>query len=124
MGNEEGDKEEQDGQRQEAEVIGHRKARQAGNALAAFEVHIKRIVMSQYSTQEGPGLEQIYQIRIGFSENGSHDQHGNDALEGIGQKYDHARLCSQHPDGIGGAGVAAAVLTDVDALSHFSVEIG
>ena len=51
-----------------------------------------------------------------------HQQAGKDRLQEVPHKYQEARLFPHDPQRIGGAGIAAAILSDIDMV-HFSIEI-
>ena len=57
---------------------------------------------------------------MGFSKQGHAKQNRKDRLHNISKKYDQPRFCSQNPQGVGGTGIAAAVITDIDAV-HFAI---
>ena len=67
-------KEQQDGRRDEAPVIAERESCHNCYALAALEIHIEGIVMSQDNAGKSPGLQQIDCLRVGFSEQKTHEQ--------------------------------------------------
>ena len=96
-------------------MVGADKAGHAGNALAAPESHIEGIIMSQYAAREGVGLEQIGHLRVGPAEQvpGGHDR--ENALESIHEEDQDTSLCTQHTNGVGGPGIPASVITDIDS---------
>lgn len=90
--------------------------------LAALEAQIKRKVMSQYHTCPGINGQQRTDIPVGGAKQRLHQQHSRHAFQRVSQKGNGTGLFAQHPQGVGGTRVAAALGTDINTV-HFSVNI-
>ena len=92
-------------------------ARHDRDALAALEIHIERIVMSQDNTGKGPGLEQIDRFGVGFSKQKTHKQQSQKALDHISQKNNEAGFCAQYTHGICRSCISASVFADINSFA-------
>ena len=79
-------------------------------------MQIKREIVSENRTCRRIKLKQINLIRVGDAENQAADYNRQNTLDNIPRQHNQPRFCSKHPQGVGGAGVSASVLSDVDSV--------
>ena len=92
-------------------------SRHDGDTLAALEIHVEGIVMSQDNAGKGPGLEQIDRFGVGFPKQKAHKQKGQKALDHIAQKDDETGFCSQYTHCIRCSCISASIFADVDSFA-------
>ena len=72
--------------------------------------------MSENRTCRRIKLKQINLIRVGDAENQAADHNRQNTLDNIPRQHNQPRFRSEHPKGVCGAGVAAAVFPDIYSM--------
>ena len=78
--------------------------------------------MPQNNARRRIEAKQIYGVRMASPKEHPYDHYSYDTFQAVPGQHDHSRLCSQHPQGVGGAGIAAPVLPDVNSMG-LAIEI-
>ena len=79
-------------------------------------MHIKRIIVSHDASQGGIKLQNIDQFRVRFSKERGGQKQGCDDLQHVKQQHREAGLRAKRSQHICHAGVAAAIVPDIDTL--------